>query len=54
MDFINSSMDFLSNLGAIDANEKLLGLGSVLSRLPVDCIVGKMLILGVVCYLKPL
>ncbi|KAF1807654.1 putative ATP-dependent RNA helicase DHX34 [Mucor lusitanicus] len=48
MDFINSSMDFLFNLGAIDANEKLLGLGSVLSKLPVDCIVGKMLILGVV------
>ncbi|KAL9551091.1 hypothetical protein MBANPS3_004422 [Mucor bainieri] len=48
MDFINSSMDFLFNLGAIDPNEKLLGLGSVLSKLPVDCIVGKMLILGVV------
>lgn len=49
MDFINSSMDFLFNLGAINANEKLLGLGSVLSKLPVDCIVGKMLILGVAC-----
>ncbi|KAI8642814.1 P-loop containing nucleoside triphosphate hydrolase protein [Parasitella parasitica] len=48
VDFINSSMDFLFNLGAIDVEENLLGLGSVLSKLPVDCIVGKMLILGVV------
>ncbi|CEP10178.1 hypothetical protein [Parasitella parasitica] len=48
IDFINSSMDFLFNLGAIDTEENLLGLGSVLSKLPVDCIVGKMLILGVV------
>jgi HrpA-like RNA helicase len=48
MDFINASMDFLHNLGAIDSNENLLGLGSVLAELPVDSIVGKMLIMGVV------
>ncbi|EPB90295.1 hypothetical protein HMPREF1544_02820 [Mucor circinelloides 1006PhL] len=54
MDFINSSMDFLFNLGAIDANEKLLGLGSVLSKLPVDCIVGKMLILGAFNIVDPI
>ncbi|GAN03267.1 ATP-dependent RNA helicase DHX34 isoform X5 [Mucor ambiguus] len=54
MDFINSSMDFLFNLGAIDANEKLLGLGLVLSKLPVDCIVGKMLILGVFNIVDPI
>lgn len=50
MDFINASMDFLHNLGAIDSNENLLGLGSVLAELPVDSIVGKMLIMGVVKY----
>lgn len=48
MDFINSSMDFLHNLGAIDSNENLLGLGYVLAELPVDSVVGKMLIMGVV------
>lgn len=47
IDTINLSMDFLHNIGAIDANENLLGLGSVLAQLPVDSIVGKMLILGV-------
>ncbi|KAI8988337.1 P-loop containing nucleoside triphosphate hydrolase protein [Mycotypha africana] len=48
IEHINSSMKFLYNLGAIDAHENLLGLGSVLAKLPVDVIVGKMLILGVV------
>lgn len=48
VDFINASMDFLHNLGAVDSNENLLGLGSVLAELPVDSIVGKMLIMGVV------
>ncbi|GAA5796705.1 hypothetical protein HPULCUR_002080 [Helicostylum pulchrum] len=48
MDFINASMDFLHNLGAIDKNENLLGLGFVLAELPVDSVVGKMLIMGVV------
>ncbi|KAI7903485.1 P-loop containing nucleoside triphosphate hydrolase protein [Cokeromyces recurvatus] len=52
MDFINSSMDFLYNLGAIDSTENLLDLGSVLSKLPVDATVGKMLILGVVSLLR--
>lgn len=52
MDFINSSMDFLYNLGAIDLKENLLGLGSVLANLPVDATIGKMLVLGVVSKLK--
>ncbi|OBZ82768.1 putative ATP-dependent RNA helicase DHX34 [Choanephora cucurbitarum] len=47
MDSINSSMEFLYNLGATDEDENLLGLGSVLAKLPVDAIVGKMLLLGV-------
>jgi HrpA-like RNA helicase len=50
MDFINSSMDFLYNLGAIDSKERLLELGSVLANLPVDATIGKMLVLGVVIY----
>jgi HrpA-like RNA helicase len=50
MDFINSSMDFLYKLGAIDSKERLLGLGSVLANLPVDATIGKMLVLGVVIY----
>ncbi|KAI8375433.1 P-loop containing nucleoside triphosphate hydrolase protein [Blakeslea trispora] len=48
MDSINASMDFLYNLGAVDEEENLLGLGSVLAKLPIDAIVGKMLLLGVV------
>jgi HrpA-like RNA helicase len=48
MDTINASMDFLHDLGAIDTNENIMGLGSVLAQLPVDAVVGKMLILGVV------
>lgn len=48
VDSINASMDFLHNIGAVDSNEKLMGLGSVLAELPVDSTVGKMLILGVV------
>lgn len=50
MDFINASMDFLHNLGAIDKNENLLSLGFVLAELPVDSVVGKMLIMGVVSF----
>lgn len=50
MDSINASIDFLHNLGAIDSNENLMGLGSVLAELPVDSVVGKMLILGVVSH----
>ncbi|KAI8875148.1 P-loop containing nucleoside triphosphate hydrolase protein, partial [Backusella circina FSU 941] len=48
MDTINASMDFLHDLGAIDTSENIMGLGSVLGQLPVDAVVGKMLILGVV------
>jgi HrpA-like RNA helicase len=35
-------------LGALDSNENITGLGAVLAQLPVDAIVGKMLILGMV------
>ncbi|ORE07685.1 P-loop containing nucleoside triphosphate hydrolase protein [Rhizopus microsporus var. microsporus] len=45
---INASIDFLQNLGALDSNENITGLGAVLAQLPVDAIVGKMLILGMV------
>ncbi|PHZ12771.1 P-loop containing nucleoside triphosphate hydrolase protein [Rhizopus microsporus ATCC 52813] len=48
IDAINASIDFLQNLGALDSNENITGLGAVLAQLPVDAIVGKMLILGMV------
>lgn len=48
MHAVHASIAFLQNLGALDQHEQITGLGSVLAQLPVDAIVGKMLILGVV------
>ncbi|KAI9270835.1 P-loop containing nucleoside triphosphate hydrolase protein [Sporodiniella umbellata] len=45
---MQASLNFLQNLGALDTKEGITGLGSVLAQLPVDAIVGKMLLLGVV------
>ncbi|KAI7851751.1 P-loop containing nucleoside triphosphate hydrolase protein [Circinella umbellata] len=47
-DAINASMDFLQNLGAIDNKENIMGLGIVLANLPVDAIIGKMLLMATV------
>lgn len=41
-------MEFLQNLGALDSAEEITGLGSVLANLPVDAIIGKMLIMATV------
>ncbi|CAO3611270.1 unnamed protein product [Cunninghamella blakesleeana] len=46
MDAIESSILFLQNLGALDNEENITSLGKVLSNLPVDVIVGKMILLG--------
>ncbi|KAF7726559.1 DEAH (Asp-Glu-Ala-His) box polypeptide 34 [Apophysomyces ossiformis] len=45
---INASMDFLQNLGAIDVSENIRPLGAVLANLPVDAIIGKMLVMATV------
>ncbi|KAI9273017.1 P-loop containing nucleoside triphosphate hydrolase protein [Phascolomyces articulosus] len=47
-DAINASMEFLQNLGALDTNENIMGLGTVLANLPVDAIIGKMLLMATV------
>lgn len=41
-------MEFLRNLGAIDSSENITSLGRVLADLPVDAIIGKMLIMATV------
>ncbi|KAG1519546.1 hypothetical protein G6F52_008518 [Rhizopus delemar] len=51
MHAVHASIAFLQNLGALDQHEQITGLGSVLAQLPVDAIVGKMLILGVVFHM---
>ena len=43
-------MDFLQNLGAVDSAENIMGLGVVLANLPVDAIIGKMLLMATVRY----
>ncbi|ORZ02569.1 P-loop containing nucleoside triphosphate hydrolase protein [Syncephalastrum racemosum] len=48
MDAINVSMEFLQNLGALDSDENITGLGRVLANLPVDAIIGKMLLMATV------
>ncbi|KAI9025180.1 P-loop containing nucleoside triphosphate hydrolase protein [Phycomyces nitens] len=47
-DALNASMEFLQNLGAIDASENIMALGKILADLPVDTIIGKMLIMATV------
>ena len=43
-------MEFLQNLGAVDHAENIMGLGTVLANLPVDAIIGKMLLMATVLY----
>ncbi|OAD68174.1 hypothetical protein PHYBLDRAFT_117832 [Phycomyces blakesleeanus NRRL 1555(-)] len=47
-DALNASMEFLQNLGAIDVSENIMALGKILADLPVDTIIGKMLIMATV------
>ncbi|KAI9315979.1 P-loop containing nucleoside triphosphate hydrolase protein [Dichotomocladium elegans] len=47
-DALNASIEFLKNLGALDNDENITGLGSVLSNLPVDAVIGKMLLMATV------
>ncbi|KAI7886742.1 P-loop containing nucleoside triphosphate hydrolase protein [Lichtheimia hyalospora FSU 10163] len=47
-DAINASMEFLQNLGALDNAENITGLGTVLANLPVDAVIGKMLLMATV------
>ncbi|KAG0168835.1 DEAH (Asp-Glu-Ala-His) box polypeptide 34 [Apophysomyces sp. BC1015] len=47
-DAINASMEFLRNLGAVDASENIMALGTILADLPVDSIIAKMLIMATV------
>lgn len=53
MDAVNVSMEFLHNLGALDADENITGLGRVLANLPVDAIIGKMLLMATVSRRNP-
>lgn len=41
-------MEFLQNLGALDHAENITGLGTVLANLPVDAVIGKMLLMATV------
>jgi ATP-dependent RNA helicase DHX34 len=43
---IVASLEKLSNLGCIDEREEITNLGRVLSALPIDSVLGKMLVLG--------
>jgi len=45
---IESSIKFLQMLGALDDRENLAALGRVLSNLPIDVILGKMLVMATV------
>jgi HrpA-like RNA helicase len=48
---INYSMEKMISLGCIDVNREITSLGRVLSSLPIDCVLGKMLILGSISHL---
>ncbi|CAO3633213.1 unnamed protein product [Cunninghamella echinulata] len=48
MNSIESSIYFLQNLGALDNQEQITNLGKALANLPVDAVIGKMILLGVV------
>ncbi|KAI8064692.1 P-loop containing nucleoside triphosphate hydrolase protein [Gongronella butleri] len=45
---IEASLVLLQNLGALDQDEEITALGQVLANLPVDAVIGKMLLLGLV------
>ncbi|ORX58161.1 hypothetical protein DM01DRAFT_1372236 [Hesseltinella vesiculosa] len=46
LESIEASLVLLQNLGALDEQERITPLGKVLSNLPVDAVIGKMLLLG--------
>ncbi len=48
MSSIENSVIFLKEQGALTGDEKLTPVGNMLSRLPVDVVIGKMLIMGTV------
>ena len=48
MSSIENSVVFLKEQGAITGDEKLTPIGTMLSRLPVDVVIGKMLIMGTI------
>ena len=43
---METSIAFLKEQGALTENEKLTPIGQMLSQLPVDVVIGKMLIMG--------
>ena len=43
---IDNSVIFLREQGALNQDESLTSIGEMLSRLPVDVVLGKMLIMG--------
>ena len=43
---VETSIAFLKEQGALTENEKLTPIGQMLSQLPVDVVIGKMLIMG--------
>ncbi|KAI8342400.1 P-loop containing nucleoside triphosphate hydrolase protein [Chlamydoabsidia padenii] len=45
-DAIEASVQLLQNLGALDESERITNLGMVLANLPVDAVIGKMILLG--------
>ncbi|CAH2313941.1 probable ATP-dependent RNA helicase DHX34 [Pelobates cultripes] len=46
MSSIETAILYLRDQGALDANEELTPIGKLLAKLPVDVVIGKMLILG--------
>ncbi|KAI8092632.1 putative ATP-dependent RNA helicase DHX34-like protein [Halteromyces radiatus] len=52
---IEASVTCLQNLGALDEMESITNLGTALSNLPVDAVIGKMILLGyVLCVENPI
>ncbi|SAM06090.1 hypothetical protein [Absidia glauca] len=45
---VEASVQLLQNLGALDQAERITNLGMVLANLPVDTVIGKMILLGYV------
>uniref|UniRef100_A0A8C5MUR3 DExH-box helicase 34 n=1 Tax=Leptobrachium leishanense TaxID=445787 RepID=A0A8C5MUR3_9ANUR len=46
MSSIETAINYLRDQGALDTNEELTPIGKLLAKLPVDVVIGKMLILG--------
>lgn len=49
---IEQSLLRLQDLGCIDEKENITSLGNVLALLPVDLVLGKMLVLGQLCHIR--